>query len=164
METWIWTGTNIFHHTNTMILCTEPLYLQEVTKKQKGSAAFTQSLFKSFFMPLSFLRLDHKTTIMIRQQWLSLHPVKIKLALQVESLPVCLGESCRSRAPGWIFCCGAAGLSVWRAGRSPRRSYRSHRCSTGSCWWSPQKGTEEEEENRHFSTKARRYLRQKYDV
>lgn len=67
------------------------------------------------------------------------------------SLPVCLGGSCRSRAPGWIFCCGAAGPLAWRAGRSPGHSCRSQRCSTGSYGWSLQTGTEEEE-NTDFST------------
>lgn len=57
------------------------------------------------------------------------------------AVPVCLDESCRSPAPGWTSCCGAAGLPVWRAGRIPEQFYRNQKCSTGSCWWSPQRGT-----------------------
>lgn len=79
------------------------------------------------------------------------------------SLPVCLGESCRSQAPGWIFCCAAAGPSAWRAGRSPGRSYRSQRCSTGSCWWSLRKGTEEAG-NTHVSSKKRLPLDALYNI
>lgn len=60
------------------------------------------------------------------------------------ALPVCLDESCRSPAPGWTSCCGAAGLPVWRAGRIPEQFYRNQKCSTGSCWWSPQRGTGKE--------------------
>lgn len=67
------------------------------------------------------------------------------IAAQVRPLPVCLDASRRSRAPGWTSCCGAAGQSAWRAGRSPGRSCRSQRCSTDSCWWSPRRDTEKQE-------------------
>lgn len=67
------------------------------------------------------------------------------ITAQVRPLPVCLDASRRSRAPGWTSCCGAAGQSAWRAGRSPGRSCRSQRCSTDSCWWSPRRDTEKQE-------------------
>lgn len=67
------------------------------------------------------------------------------ITAQVRPLPVCLDASRRSRAPGWTSCCGGAGQSAWRAGRSPGRSCRSQRCSTGSCWWSPRRDTEKQE-------------------